>query len=228
SSRSVKTYTRASKGSASEDTSSRMDFSPNTVTPGGLTHSYANQDNPADIFVTPGNMPISTGSGTIPAGVSVPMGSSTFPAGSEKVPPVSTSVDKGKAQLVDEPTATQERTFKQLEDERLGWEAAERLHTKEQAELEIQQEELLREQEVQVAAMHYTDDDRITIMEKIQANEELSRTLIGSNLPEGDFDSAMNDYFNPHGAQDEALSLKLELKQVKFKFRGGLLGILYS
>ncbi|GKD85518.1 hypothetical protein Tco_1356672, partial [Tanacetum coccineum] len=35
-----------------------------------------------------------------------------------------------------------------------------------------------------------------------------------------------NDYFNPHGAQDEALSLKLELKQVKFKFRGGLLGIL--
>ncbi|GJW54453.1 hypothetical protein Tco_0098538 [Tanacetum coccineum] len=34
-----------------------------------------------------------------------------------------------------------------------------------------------------------------------------------------------NDYFNPHGAQDEALSLKLELKQVKFKFRGGLLGI---
>ncbi|GJR77619.1 hypothetical protein Tco_0089984 [Tanacetum coccineum] len=30
-----------------------------------------------------------------------------------------------------------------------------------------------------------------------------------------------NDYFNPHGAQDEALSLKLKLKQVKFKFRSG-------
>ncbi|GJX89050.1 hypothetical protein Tco_0341064 [Tanacetum coccineum] len=39
--------------------------------------------------------------------------------------------------------------------------------------------------------MHYTDDDWITIMAKIQANEELSRTLIGSNLPEGDFASAM-------------------------------------
>ncbi|GJZ72576.1 hypothetical protein Tco_0636722, partial [Tanacetum coccineum] len=148
SSRSVKTYTRASKGSASEDTSSRMDFSPNAVTPGGLTHSSANQDIPADIFVTPGNMPISTGSGTIPAGVSVPTGSSTFPAGSEQVPPVSTSVDKGKAQLVDEPTPTQERTFKQLEDERLGWEAAERLHAQEQAELERQQEELLRQDEL--------------------------------------------------------------------------------
>ncbi|GJT94584.1 hypothetical protein Tco_1090102 [Tanacetum coccineum] len=147
SSRSVKTYTRASKGSASEDTSSRMDFSPNTV--------------------TPGNMPISTGSGTIPAGVSVPTGSSTFPAGSEQVPSVSTS----------------------LEDERLGWEAAERLHTQEQAELERQQEELLRQdellarqldqdfdipaqqkkrqQEVQAAAMHYTNDEWITIMAKI-------------------------------------------------------------
>ncbi|GJW20409.1 hypothetical protein Tco_0031031, partial [Tanacetum coccineum] len=213
SSRSVKTYTRASKGSASEDTSSRMDFSPNVVTPGGLTHSSANQDIPADIFVTPGNMPITTGSGTILAGVSVPTGSLTFPAGSEQVPLVSTSVDKGKAQLVDEPTPTQERTFKQLEDERLGWEAAERLHAQEQAELERQQEELLRQdellarqldqdfdipaqqkkrqQEVQAAAMHYTDDDWITIMAKIQANEELSRTLIGSNLPEGDFASAM-------------------------------------
>ncbi|GJZ15212.1 putative ribonuclease H-like domain-containing protein [Tanacetum coccineum] len=157
SSRSVKTYTRASKGSASEDTSSRMDFSPNAVTPGGLTHSSANQDIPADIFVTPGNMPISTGSGTIPAGVSVPTGSSTFPAGSEQVPPVSTSVDKGKAQL----------------------------------DFDIPAQQKKRQQEVQAAAMHYTDDDWITIMAKIQANEDRSRTLVGSNLPKGDFASAM-------------------------------------
>ncbi|GJZ28023.1 hypothetical protein Tco_0572670 [Tanacetum coccineum] len=119
-----------------------------TVTPGGLTHSSANQDIPTDIFVTPGNMPISTGSGTIPAGMSVPTGSLTFPAGSEQVPPVSTSVDKGKAQLVDEPTPTQERTFKQLEDKRLGWEAVERLHAQEQAELERQKEELLWQDEL--------------------------------------------------------------------------------
>ncbi|GJR21847.1 hypothetical protein Tco_0970374 [Tanacetum coccineum] len=39
--------------------------------------------------------------------------------------------------------------------------------------------------------MHYTDDDWITIIAKIQANEQLSRTLIGSNLPKGDFASAM-------------------------------------
>ncbi|GKE90486.1 hypothetical protein Tco_1567961, partial [Tanacetum coccineum] len=68
SSRSVKTYTRASKGSTSVDTSFRMDFSPNAVTPGGLTHSFANQDIPADSFVPPGNMPISTGSVNISCG----------------------------------------------------------------------------------------------------------------------------------------------------------------
>ncbi|GJZ37519.1 hypothetical protein Tco_0583710 [Tanacetum coccineum] len=33
-----------------------------------------------------------------------------------------------------------------------------------------------KQQEVQAAAMHYTDDDWITIIAKIQANEELSRT----------------------------------------------------
>ncbi|GKD60089.1 hypothetical protein Tco_1297598 [Tanacetum coccineum] len=157
------------------------------VTHGGLTYSSANQDIHADIFVTPGNMPISTGSGTIPAGVSVPTGSSPFPADCEQIPP--------------------------LKDERLRWEAAERLHAQEQAELERQQEELLwqdellacqlyqdfdipaqqkkRHQEVQAAVMHYTDDGWITIMGKIQANEELSRTLIGSILHEGDFASAM-------------------------------------
>ncbi|GJR77425.1 hypothetical protein Tco_0089790 [Tanacetum coccineum] len=156
SSRSVKTYTRASKGSASEDTSSRMAFSPNAVTPGGLTHSFANQDIPIDIFVTPGNMPISIGSGTISAGMSVPTGSSTFPAGSEQVPP--------------------------LEEERLGWEAAERTLTS------LLNKRRDSKKFTQLPCTYYEMD---SIMAKIQANEELSRTLIGSNLPEGDFASAM-------------------------------------
>ncbi|GJT13725.1 hypothetical protein Tco_0860767 [Tanacetum coccineum] len=167
SSRSVKTYTRASKGSASEDTSSRMDFSPNAVTPGGLTHSSANQDIHVDIFVTPGNMPISTGSGTIPAGVSIPTGSSTFPAGSEQVPPISTSIDKGKAQL-----AELER-----QQEELLWQD-ELLARRLDQDFDIPAQQKKRRQEVQAATMHYTDDDWITIMAKIQANEELSRTLI--------------------------------------------------
>ncbi|GJZ43524.1 hypothetical protein Tco_0590779 [Tanacetum coccineum] len=90
-----------------------------------------------------------------------------------------------------------------LKDEGLDG-AAERLHAQEQAELERQQEELLwqdellacqlyqdfdipaqqkkRHQEVQAAVMHYTDDGWITIMGKIQANEELSRTLIDDEL----------------------------------------------
>ncbi|GJX10887.1 putative ribonuclease H-like domain-containing protein [Tanacetum coccineum] len=124
SSRSVKTYTRASKGSASEDTSSRMAFSPNAVIPGGLTHSFANQDIPIDIFVTPGNMPISTGSGTF-RGMSV------------------------------------------LQD------------------FDIPAQQKKRQQEIHAAAMHYTDDDWITIMAKIQAKLKAPRKLIGSNLPWG-------------------------------------------
>ncbi|GJW66832.1 hypothetical protein Tco_0121256 [Tanacetum coccineum] len=42
------------------------------------------------------------------------------------------------------------------------------------------------------------------------------------------FTMVQNDKFNPQSAQEKDLSLKLELKQVKFKFRGGLLGTMYS
>ncbi|GJR21848.1 hypothetical protein Tco_0970375 [Tanacetum coccineum] len=88
SSRSVKTYTRASKGSASEDTSSRIDFHQMQLLLWYL---------PAGVCLVPTSV------------------SSLYYAGSEQVPPVSTSVDKGKAQL---------------------------------AELERQQEELLRHDEL--------------------------------------------------------------------------------
>ncbi|GJR56836.1 hypothetical protein Tco_1498998 [Tanacetum coccineum] len=169
SSRSMKTYTRASKGSASKDTSYRMDFSPNAVTPGGLTHSSANQDIPADIFVTLGNMPISTGSGTIPAGVSVPMGSSTFPVGSEQVPPVSTSVDKGKAQLVDEQNS----------------------YSKEIMDLNPAQQRIDSKKSSSAGQFFCRCIGIFNHGKEFMENKELSRTLIGSNLPEGDFASAM-------------------------------------
>ncbi|GJR65399.1 hypothetical protein Tco_0011464 [Tanacetum coccineum] len=199
SSRSVKTYTRASKGSASEDTSSRWIFHHISLPPGGITHSSANQDIHADIFVTPGNMPISTGSGTIPAGVSVPTGSSTFPAGSEQVPPVSTSIDKGKAQLA-ELERQQEELFRQ--DELLARQLDQ--------DFDIPAQQKKRQQEVQAAVMHYTDDDWITIMAKIQANKELSRTLIGSNLPEGDFAIAIVEMVDRKRRQIANKRLKLE------------------
>ncbi|GJS13911.1 hypothetical protein Tco_0408383 [Tanacetum coccineum] len=84
----------------------------------------------------------------------------------------------------------------ELEDERLGWEAAERLHAQEQAELERQQEELLRQDEL--------------LAPKIQANEELSRTLIGSNLPKEDFASAMVEMVDRKRSRLLNKRLKLE------------------
>ncbi|GJX11424.1 putative ribonuclease H-like domain-containing protein [Tanacetum coccineum] len=50
---------------------------------------------------------------------------------------------KGKGVAVEEPTPTQDKTFKQLEEERLGWEATQRLQAQELADLEKQRAESL-------------------------------------------------------------------------------------
>ncbi|GJY68562.1 hypothetical protein Tco_0471544 [Tanacetum coccineum] len=63
-------------------------------------------------------------------------------------------------------------------------------------DFDIPAQQKKRQQEIHAAAMHYTDDDWITIMAKIQANKELSRTLIGYNLSERDFASAMVEMVN--------------------------------
>ncbi|GJW47397.1 hypothetical protein Tco_0079043 [Tanacetum coccineum] len=99
-------------------------------------------------------------------GVRVPTGSSTFSAGSKQVPPVSTSVDKGKAQL------------SWRDNKKNSWSKMNSLACHRSRDFDILSI-INRPQEVQAAARHYdTDNDWITIMAKIQANEELSRTLI--------------------------------------------------
>ncbi|GJZ33621.1 hypothetical protein Tco_0579057 [Tanacetum coccineum] len=184
-----------------------------SVTPGRTSVPTGSAPVPTEEFVTLGNSTIPTGSAQVPTGEFVTPGSSSIHVGSVQVPSVSVYADKGKAKMVDEPTPTQERTFKQLEDYRLGFEAAERLQAQEQAEMARQREELLRQdellarqltqdfdmparqkkrrQEVQEATMYYTEADWVTIMAKIQKNVELSRTLIGSDLSEADFASTM-------------------------------------
>ncbi|GJU35515.1 hypothetical protein Tco_1183869 [Tanacetum coccineum] len=71
----------------------------------------------------------------VPSGVA-PTGPST----------VSPDARKGKGVAVEEPTPTQDKTFKQLEEERLGWEAAQRIKAQELADWEkAKSESLMKE-----------------------------------------------------------------------------------
>ncbi|GKD37104.1 hypothetical protein Tco_1257311 [Tanacetum coccineum] len=124
-------------------------FDDQEVTPGSETNATVNLS--AEAPLPTGSVPIPTGSSSIPADDPVTMGSIPLPTGSVPITTGSSSIPtadpittrsgttsdtplspvrdarKGKGPAVDEPTPTQEKTFKQLEEERLGWEAAQRL-----------------------------------------------------------------------------------------------------
>ncbi|GJY93258.1 hypothetical protein Tco_0509040 [Tanacetum coccineum] len=96
---------------------------------------------------------------------------------------------KGKTPMVEEDITVKERTLKQMEDDRLGEEAAKRLHDEEQAQVDRQRVELnkRRQQEVLASAMYYTEVDWINIMAQVEANASLSKTLLGDDVTEDNF-----------------------------------------
>nr|GEZ51175.1 hypothetical protein [Tanacetum cinerariifolium] len=95
-------------------------------------------------------------------------GASTVPTGSPSVPadvppsvaPVGVS-NKGKSPMVKEDATVKERTFKHMQEDILGEQAAKRLHDEEQAQLDRQRAELQRrrQQDVLDLAMYYTEAD---------------------------------------------------------------------
>ncbi|GJV66264.1 hypothetical protein Tco_1477092 [Tanacetum coccineum] len=97
----------------------------------------------AHVDVSPGaNIPPSP---PLPTGMSAGV-SSGAPTGPSTVSPGSTTIPtsrSGKGVAVEEPTPTHDKTFKQLEEERLGWEAAQRLQAQELADFEKQRAESL-------------------------------------------------------------------------------------
>ncbi|GJV96076.1 hypothetical protein Tco_1547653 [Tanacetum coccineum] len=97
-------------------------FDDQEVTPGSETNATVNLS--AEAPLPTGSVPIPTGSSSIPTADPI-----TTRSGTTSDTPLSPVRDarKGKGPAVDEPTPTQEKTFKQLEEERLGWEAAQRL-----------------------------------------------------------------------------------------------------
>ncbi|GKF72820.1 hypothetical protein Tco_0208934, partial [Tanacetum coccineum] len=164
----------------------------------------------------PGPSTVSPGSTTVPTSSSIPA-AETIPArsGTTTATPSSLVRDarKGKGVVVEKPTPTQDKTFKQLEEERLGWEAAQRLQAQELADLEKQRAESLmkdanlarqmsqdfemtedqrkRQQEVLASAANYSDAAWDIILARLQANPDLSSIIFGVDFTDDDFATRM-------------------------------------
>ncbi|GJS60508.1 hypothetical protein Tco_0655292 [Tanacetum coccineum] len=172
-------------------------------------------DVPSGVAPT-GPSTVSPGSITVPTSSSIPP-AEPIPArsGTTTATPSSPVKDarKGKGVAVAEPTPTQDKTFKQLEEERLGWEAAQRLQAQELADLEKQRAESLmkdanlarqmsqdfemtedqrkRQQEVLASAANYSDAAWDIILARLQANPDLSSTIFGVDFTDDDFAAKM-------------------------------------
>ncbi|GJS29521.1 hypothetical protein Tco_0490141 [Tanacetum coccineum] len=113
--------------------------------------------------------------------------------------------------MVEEDPPIKERSFRQMEEDRLGAEAARKLYEEEQAELAREQEEmkkkrqeehaeLTREQEemkkkrqedVINSAKYYNDADWSDIMGQVHANKGLTADLLGPDVNEDNFAARM-------------------------------------
>ncbi|GKD10413.1 hypothetical protein Tco_1190098 [Tanacetum coccineum] len=164
---------------------------------------------------------VSPGSTTIPTSSFVPA-AKTIPANSGTTPKTPSSplrdARKGKGVAVEEPTPTYDKTFKQLEEERLGCEAAERLQAQELADFEKQRAESLmkdanlarqmshdfemtedqrkRQHEFLASAANYSDVAWDIILACLQANPDSSSTIFGVEFTDDDFVARMVELVN--------------------------------
>ncbi|GJX88757.1 hypothetical protein Tco_0340771, partial [Tanacetum coccineum] len=101
--------------------------------------------------------------------------------------------NKGKSPMIEEDPPIKPRSFRQLEEDRLGAEAAKKLYEEEQAELAREQEERQRKRQEDVlnSAKYYTDDDWIHIMGQVHANQGLTADLLGPDVTEENFAERM-------------------------------------
>ncbi|GJX74764.1 hypothetical protein Tco_0313359 [Tanacetum coccineum] len=101
--------------------------------------------------------------------------------------------NKGKSPMVEEDPPIKERSFRQMEEDRLGAEAARKLYEEEQAELAREQEEMKkkRQEDVINSAKYYNDDDWSDIMGQVHANKGLTADLLGPDVNEDNFAARM-------------------------------------
>ncbi|GKE64035.1 hypothetical protein Tco_1518196 [Tanacetum coccineum] len=170
---------------------------------------------------TTGPLTVSPSSTTIPTPSSVPA-AKTIPAGSGTTPESPSSpvrdARKGKGVAVDESTLTRDKTFKQLEEERLGWEAAQRLQAQELTNFERQRAKSLMkdanlarqmsqdfemtaaqrniQQEVLASAANYSDAAWDIILAHLQENPDLTSIIFGVEFNDDDFAARMVEFVN--------------------------------
>ncbi|GJX73960.1 hypothetical protein Tco_0312555, partial [Tanacetum coccineum] len=169
-----------------------------------------------------GPSPVSPGSTTIPTSSYVPA-ADTIPTNSGTTPETPSSplrdVRKGKGVVVEARSPTPDKTFKQLEEERLGWEeAAQRLQAQELADFKKQRAESLmkdanfarqmsqdfemtkdqrkRQQEVLASAANYSDAAWDIILARLQENPDLSSIIFGVEFTNDDFAARMVELVN--------------------------------
>ncbi|GJW03749.1 hypothetical protein Tco_1562605 [Tanacetum coccineum] len=155
--------------------------------------------------------------------------------GIEEVSTGSTKVDsgtaskrgqrEGKAPMVEEDIQATHKTKEQLRQEEAGLEeaiklqaqldeeVAKQIHLDKMIAQRMAEEEALTEQQkkrkaqVQFEAQFYTEEDWDTIRAKLEANAELSKDVLGQDLPEQDFAKRMVDMVNQrkkHFAEERA------------------------
>nr|GFA75029.1 JmjC domain-containing protein [Tanacetum cinerariifolium] len=125
--------------------------------------------------ISPGASNAHTGASIVPSGTfAIPAAASAVPADSPNVPADSLNApagvsSKGKSLMVEEDIPVKARTFKQMEEDRLGEEAAKRLHDEEMAQMERERAEAAQ----------------------VKANGSLSKTLLGDDVSEDNFPARM-------------------------------------
>ncbi|GJR23362.1 putative ribonuclease H-like domain-containing protein [Tanacetum coccineum] len=155
--------------------------------------------------------------------------------GIEEVSTGSTKVDsgtaskrgqrEGKAPMVEEDIQATHKTKEQIRQEEAGLEeaiklqaqmdeeVAKQIHLDEMVAKRMAEEEALSEQQkkrkaqVQFEAQYYTEEDWDAIRAKLEANAELTKDVLGKDLPEQDFAKRMVDMVNQrkkHFAEERA------------------------
>nr|GEU34725.1 hypothetical protein [Tanacetum cinerariifolium] len=147
--------------------------------------SIAVPPGPSD--VPPGTFAVPTVASTVPTGgpnVPTNVPSSAAPAGVSS---------KGKSPMVEEDIPIKARTFKQMEEDKLGEEAAKQLRDEEMAQMERQRAEMQkkRQQDVLDSAMYYNEADWLNIRAQVEANASLFKTLLGDDVSENNFPARM-------------------------------------